>query len=396
MNLETVNDRSWTSRLDPAADEAAANIIKAGGIEAMSDALDLLSNEPPDKPWPDGLRAYVDHTRLPGGVDQQRINIAQEWFTTWSAIGTATLFCASLPETYCLPGIAQLLLISHQLTDHVTRRIRMTGQMLFDVMTPGGITDSSLALRSLRRTRLMHAALRFMRLTADLVRRSKHDPSSKAPTLIWTDQFGQPINQLELVYTLMTFSHVVLRSADRLGIVTDNDKCEAYIYAWNVAGLVLGIDAHLLPDTRAEAELLFERIKATHARAIEGTPQLIQALEASWNRQFAAHHWPLAAPLMHALFSTLLTPATRQMLSIASPPRLEEEISRLLMPALETAVRTADDVFRVLPPAARMAAAVNHFFEVRETDRVKDDSLYNSARHMRAWFDQVRTVKTGP
>ena len=385
MNLAVIDDKRWTDMMDPVADDLAAAIIKNGGLEALGTALDLLSNEPPDKPWPDGLRAYVDRVGVPDGVDQARINMAQEWFTTWSAIGTATLYSASLPETYCLPGIAQLLLISHQLTDHATRRITMTGQMLFDVMTPGGITGSSLAVRSLRRTRLVHAALRWMRL----------NPAASAPrqALVWTDQFGQPINQLELVYTLMTFSHVVLRSAARLGVVPDREKSEAYIYAWNVAGRVLGIDPLLLPDTRAEAELLFERIKATHARPIEGTPFLITALVASWRRQFATHHFPLSEILIQSLFDTLLTPATREMLSVTPPPHLQEEVSRVLMPALELAVRTSDEVFRLLPPTAHLAAAVNEFFAVRETDRAEDDSLYNSERHMRAWADQVRTVK---
>ena len=385
MNLAIVDDKRWTDMMDPVADNAAAIIIKNGGLEAMGNALDLLSNEPPDKSWPDGLRGFIDQARVPDGVDQARINVAQEWFTTWSAIGTATLYCASLPETYCLPGIAQLLLISHQLTDHATRRIRMTGQMLFDVMTPGGITGSSLALRSLRRTRLMHAALRWMRL----------NPAVNGPlqALVWTDRFGQPINQLELVYTLMTFSHVVLRSADRLGIVPDRDKSEAYIYAWNVAGRVLGVDPLLLPETRAEAELVFDRIKATHAGPIEGTPLLITALVASWRRQFATHHWPLAEVLIHSLFNTLLTPATREMLGITPPPHTQEEVSRVLMPVLEAGVRISDEVFRLLPPTAQLAAAVNHFFAVRETDSAKDDSLYNSAKHMRAWSDQVRTLK---
>ena len=27
---------------------------------------------------------------------------------TWAVLGTGILFCASLPETYCLPGIARL------------------------------------------------------------------------------------------------------------------------------------------------------------------------------------------------------------------------------------------------------------------------------------------------
>ena len=59
-----------------------------------------------------------------------------------------------------------------------------------------------------------------------------------------------------MVYTLMTFSHVVLRSVELLGIVPDRQKFEDYIYAWNVAGRLLGVRPELLPANRVEAELV--------------------------------------------------------------------------------------------------------------------------------------------
>ncbi|HUK34658.1 MAG TPA: hypothetical protein VLV86_12135, partial [Vicinamibacterales bacterium] len=139
--------------------------------------------------------------------------------------------------------------------------------------------------------------------------------------------------------------------------------------------------------------LVFQRIKATHAGSLEGRPLLITALVASWRRQFAKHHWPLAEVLIHSLFDTLLTPATREMLGIAPLPHTQEEVSRVLMPVLEAGVRISDELFRLLPPTARLAAAVNHFFAVRETDSAEDDSVYNPEKHIRAWSDQVRTLK---
>src|SRR5262249_4869097 len=149
------------------------------------------------------------------------------------------------------------LALSHQLTDHVTRRIVMTGQMLFDVMTPGVFALDGRAMQSLRRTRLMHAAIRTMLLDGS---------RSKKTALVWTDKWGQPINQLELVYTLLTFSHVVLRSVRILGVTPDAAMEDAYNYAWNVAGEVLGVHPDLLPANAAEAAAEFEHIKAAHKR----------------------------------------------------------------------------------------------------------------------------------
>lgn len=387
MNLDTLRDPHWIETTDPLADEAAAAIIKTGGVEAMSAALELLSNDPPDRPRPAGLDAFIAATPAPE-VNQERIDAAQRWFSTWGAIGTSSLFCASLPETYCLPGIAQLLAISGQLVDHVTRRIRMTGQMVFDVMQPGGITEGGDAMRALRRTRLMHGAIRTMLLHPEDIGR-RFTSAGGARRVQWSDEFGKPINQLELVYTLMTFSHVILRSAERLGIALDREKSDTYIYTWNVAGRILGIDERLLPDDWSQAESVFEAIKAMQARATDDAKALVRALEVSWNRQFAAHHLPLARPLMQALFQGLLTPDTRKMLGIEDPGKIGSEMIALILPAVEEAVHLSDAFFRALPSAARVGAAVNVFFARRETDDIQDRGMYDTLKHMRAWFDQV-------
>jgi len=216
-----------------------------------------------------------------------------------------------------------------------------------------------------------------------------------ARRLQWSSEFGKPINQLELVHTLMTFSHVILRSAERLGIALNRENSDRYIYTWNVAGRVLGIDARLLPDDWSQAESVFETTKAMQARATEDAKTLVQALEASWTRQFAAHHLPLARPLMHSLFQSLLTHRTRDMLGIEDPGWIGSEMIALVMPAVEEIVHLSDALFRALPPAARVAAAVNMFFARRETDDIQDRGLYDTLKHMRAWFDQVeRSTET--
>jgi hypothetical protein len=383
MNLAILDEPRWQTEMDPLADAAAATIITRGGVPAMSLALELLSAVPPEKPWPTGLEEYVEQTTVPTGVDWTRVTAAQDWFNTWGVLATASLFCASLPETYCIPGIAALLALSHQLTDHVTRRIVMTGQMLFDVMTPAAFTLDGRAMQSLRRTRLMHAAIRTMLL---------NDSTKGRTSLVWTDKYGQPINQLELLYTLLTFSHVVLRSVRILGVVRDAEMDDAYNYAWNVAGTVLGVHPDLLPASAAEAEAAFERIKAAHMRTGANDYQraLMQALEVCWKGQFLPLHVPFSVPTLHVLFETLLSEETRTVLGIARPTALQESLNTALLPIVEGAVHVVDEVYRHLPPAAHVASAVNHFFAAHITE-VRDGGLYDTQRHMRAWSEQVST-----
>jgi hypothetical protein len=340
---------------------------------------------PPDKPWPAGLKEYVEQTTVPTGVDWTRVKAAQDWFNSWGVLATASLFCASLPETYCIPGIAALLALSHQLTDHVTRRIVMTGQMLFDVMTPDAFALDGRAVQSLRRTRLMHAAIRVMLL---------NDSKNVKTPLVWTDKYGQPINQLELVYTLLTFSHVVLRSVRILGVTPDAEMEDAYNYSWNVAGQMLGVDPDLLPADAAEAGAAFEYIKAAHKRGGANDYQraLMQALEVCWKGQFAPLHVPFSVPTLHLLFETLLSDETRAILGVARPPALQEALNTALRPILEGTVSIVDKAYRHLPPAAHVAAAVNHFFAVHITE-VRDGGLYDTQRHMRAWAVEVSTER---
>lgn len=386
MNLAILDEPRWQTQMDPLADAAATTIISRGGVPAMSQALELLSAVPPEKPWPAGLKEYVEQTTVPTGVDWTRVKAAQDWFNTWGVLATASLFCASLPETYVIPGIAALLALSHQLTDHVTRRIVMTGQMLFDVMTPAAFALDGRAMQSLRRTRLMHAAIRVMLLD---------DSKSGKTPLVWTDKYGQPINQLGLVYTLLTFSHVVLRSVRILGVSPDQEMEDAYNYAWNVAGEVLGVHPDLLPANAAEAAAAFERIKAARKRVGANDYQrlLIEALEVCWKGQFSALHVPFSVPILHALFETLLSDETRAILGIARPPAVQESLNTAVRPVFEGAVHLVDDVYRHLPPAARLAAAVNHYFAVHITE-VRDGGLYDTQRHMRAWAEEVSTARS--
>jgi hypothetical protein len=385
VNLAILDEPRWQTQMDPLADRAAATIITRGGVPAMSLALELLSAVPPAKPWPAGLKEYIEQTTVPTGVDWTRVKAAQDWFNTWGVLATASLFCASLPETYCIPGIAALLALSHQLTDHVTRRIVMTGQMLFDVMTPGAFALDGRAVQSLRRTRLMHAAIRVMLLD---------DSRTSKTSLVWTDKYGQPINQLELVYTLLTFSHVVLRSLRMLGVAADGETEDAYNYAWNVAGQLIGVHPDLLPGNAAEAAAAFEQIKAAHKRAGANDYQraLIEALEACWKAQFAPLHVPFSVPTLHWLFETLLSDETRAILGIARPPALQEALNTALRPILEGGVDLVDDAYRHLPPVAHVAAAVNHFFAVHITE-VRDGGLYDTQRHMQAWSVEVSTQR---
>jgi hypothetical protein len=389
VNLETLSDPIWLSRTDPLADAAVQALFAEGGVPAVNRALALLSNEPPGDAWPKALREFVQAVPVPSTLDEVRLDRAQEAFMSFGVLGVAILACASLPETYCLPGTAKLLAMSGQLTEHVGRRLEMTGQMLFDVMTPRSLLPGGIAFKAVIRTRLMHAALRFMLLNELRVPQKDADQALRAGVAAWTAEFGQPVNQIELVYTLMTFSHVVLRSAVALGIRPQPEIFEDYIYAWNVVGRILGIDPALLPDSQAEAEQVFERIKAARARATPEATQLMVSLKAYWVSSWPLLMRPMAGPAMHAISARILSPETLQLLDFTAPESfLEHEAEALLVPA-SAGLRLAERVFETLPPAAHLAAAIMQHWANRRT-AIPDGGLTDTHQHMLdAWLEPV-------
>ena len=386
MNVAIIDDPQWRTRVDPLADAAIVSILAEGGPPMINLSLAMLSNVPPPGAWPKALQDFVQAVPMPANLDEQRFERAQEAFMAFGPLGVSILACASLPETYCLPGIAKLLAMSGQLTTHVGRRLEMTGQMLFDVMTPKSLLPGGVAFKAVLRTRLMHAALRYMLLNELHVARAAGDGELRQSVIAWTSEFGQPINQMELAYTLMTFSHVVLRSAVALGIEPRPGPFEDYIYTWNIVGRLLGIEPELLPDSWAEAEQLFERIKSAHARGSEQSVHLMADLEGYWVTQWPTPVQSFSLPAMHALCERLLTPDTRQMLGITVPRSLEQSEVEMLMKPAAVGLRLTQRIFEALPITSHLAAAFIQHWATRRT-AVVDGGLNDTHEHMvESWF----------
>jgi hypothetical protein len=73
--------------------------------------------------------------------------------------------------------------------------------------------------------------------------------------------FGVPINQEDLVFTLMTFSYVMIEGFGKLGVPMTATQKDAYIHCWNVVGYLMGIREDLLPDRYEDAQVLFDTIR---------------------------------------------------------------------------------------------------------------------------------------
>ena len=228
---------------DPLADDTIAAII--GPWPAHSDRLDAsalarvgvvnrllgtLGNNAQLAQWqapPDtdpliahALQNYVHQgCRLPAWADRAAVERCENLFIEDGPVSCLLLFCASLPECYVMPDLADVLHIAGQLEAHTERRIRHTAAMIFPVMMHGGLMgEQGNGLAEVLKVRLIHATIRHLILRGNpqdctgAIAPSKATPSPSPSSSMhdalmmhgWNPAHqGLPCNQLELAYTLL-------------------------------------------------------------------------------------------------------------------------------------------------------------------------------------------------
>ncbi len=254
------------------------------------------SGEPVDAMVAAALEHYVrTASALPSWADPQKIEHAESLFIEHGVLSCLLLFCASLPECYVLPDLADVLHVAGQLENHTEYRIRSTAAMIFPVMMKGGLmTTQGAGIAQVLKVRLIHATIRqlILRGSPELAIKLLSDQGESAARIYplvlprgntdmhhalfahgWNIAKDElPCNQEELAYTLLTFHFVFLRGMRTLRIpLTEADEV-AYLHCWNVMAYVLGIEPRLMPHSMHDAEKQFNEIRArARTEAIDDT-----------------------------------------------------------------------------------------------------------------------------
>jgi hypothetical protein len=265
MNLATRLMAGWTSN-------GVLSEWQPTGTDAEPHAIEALQ------------RYLAEGAVLPEWADPVKVARAEQLFMDHGPLSCTLLFCTSLPECYVLPQLAEVLHIAGQLEAHTEHRIRQTAAMIFPVMMRGGLmSPEGAGVAQVLKVRLIHASIRHLILRGhpDSVQGTVA-PANTATTPLdlpaalaahgWeANGQGLPCNQVELAYTLLTFSYSFLQGMRRLGLPLSQADEEAYLHAWNVMGHLLGIQLNLMAHTMDEARDLFERIRH-HALVLEHLP----------------------------------------------------------------------------------------------------------------------------
>jgi hypothetical protein len=252
---------------DPVADGVVAGVVAeapsgeaehalTGLLRSLRslDDLDDLGDHPDVTNWILGSQS------APPWVQTALVAEGQELFTEWSLDIVTALFCASLPFAYAAAQGVEVLERTSQLADPrtIARRIAETGQMLLDISEPGALAPGHPGYQTVRTVRLLHAVIRA-RLTL------APSPTGSGPSrATWDSQtLGVPINQEDLLGTLLSFTTVVFRAFAHLGIPLDAHAQESYLQLWGAVADLLGVESSESVLRPSDAEALTDIIAAT-------------------------------------------------------------------------------------------------------------------------------------
>ncbi len=305
------------------------------------------------------LQAYLrEGSALPDWADRKKVERAEAIFIEDGPLSCTLLFCASLPECYVLPNLADVLHIAGQLEAHTEHRIRQTAAMIFPVMLRGGLMGAEgQGLAQVLKVRLIHATIRHLILRGRPEHAQglipKRPPSLDQPESMHTalmrhgwdvSQQGMPCNQTELAYTLLTFSYVFLKGLRTLNQGLGRDDEEAYLHTWNVMGHVLGIRTEFMAHAMPQAQAMLDQMQATARRSTpqpDVRPALGRALMDALARSLSL---PILRQLPVPLTQWLVGPQTARDIGLAEPATWP---TRILFALLRGLVGALDAVGRL-------------------------------------------------
>ncbi|MCG8313946.1 MAG: DUF2236 domain-containing protein, partial [Pseudomonadales bacterium] len=168
----------------------------------------------------------------PDWLDRQQLDAAIQPSHLYGGVGFFVLRDMALMGGYAyFNTMNQTLANAGALHKDTALRIGETGQWLYDVTEPQGMTRFGPGFISTIRVRLIHA----------LVRRHLQ---SKAG---WDKQaWGIPINQVDMLSTYLAFGPVNLSGVRLLGAPVKRQESKAIMHMWRYIGWLMGVDPQWL------------------------------------------------------------------------------------------------------------------------------------------------------
>jgi hypothetical protein len=262
--------QTMRSETDPVTDQVIEYLFTKGELKNVNGWIASLTGNNETLPinLPEPVRQYFEQTaQLPAWADTKQMASGALFFSKHVQAILSVLGSLSLPYCYAAADGAQVLYLSQRIRKDTKKRLADTGQFVLNVLNPKAFDKKGSGIRSIQKVRLMHAAVRWHTLKSGQ----------------WNEEWGNPVNQEDMLGTNLAFSFVVLEGLQKLGIYYLPEEADDYLYLWNVIGYMMGMRKELLPENRKEAYWFSRLIEKRHFRkseaGIELTKALIQSFE---------------------------------------------------------------------------------------------------------------------
>lgn len=254
VNTKYIEDKRQVGDIN--SDSFIKTILELGEIQEINSIFTELvyNKEVKAAEMPDYFKNFFSqYSQMPDFYDQTKIDLAQDCFKRFGPSIIIAYFCKSLPECYACGKGSEVLIQTKRLTNHTRRRIAQTAQFVIDVMSPNGLSIDGRGVATSLKIRLIHSSIRYYFIKSVKSNRIQYDIPLN----------GVPINQIDLLGTMLAFSVVVVQGLDGLGIKLTNEEKESILDLWKCVGFLIGIETELMPKDYAEAETLWQIITTT-------------------------------------------------------------------------------------------------------------------------------------
>ncbi|MFV8754917.1 oxygenase MpaB family protein [Nannocystaceae bacterium ST9] len=253
----------------------------------------------------------------PRWVDWARVDRARGLFERAGIFGGFVLSLRSLMGGYIAPAGNKPLAFSGRLREQVPRRVAETARFVAAVAAPEGLRAGAEGWRITLEVRLMHAQVRRLLWASGRWDRAR---------------WAEPINQHDMLATVLLFSEVYVEGLRVLGFAVSQAEAEDWVHLWCVVGWLMGTEAALLPRDYAQAQGQRELIESTQGEPDEDSQALAAALlgtspehASAWMRQANR----LRLGFARGLSRRLIGGETADRLGIPSAPNWERGLAAL-------------------------------------------------------------------
>jgi hypothetical protein len=245
------------TRGDPLADAVVADGARlvrraiADSVEAIEDAPDSLV----------ALFAALDDR--PAWMDSDRCDRAAECLARQSREYGVALGAASLVSGAQNTLAGKPLTFTGRYASNAAVRSIEVGSWLLAVTTQGGLARHGVGFERTIRVRMIHAHVR-----ARLCSHPDWQP----------EQWGLPIPQPYMAFTLAEFCSIALRAMARLGVRYSDSEIDDIFHLWRCVGHLVGVDEDFLPIASDDYARIEDLYALTSPGSDDGDRRFVAAL----------------------------------------------------------------------------------------------------------------------